>query len=158
MHKKILIETTSLTQAANLNKPSLVKPSLFKLAACFLYDLLVVVAVSLMTVAIFILLIGEATHGFKRYALQLLLWFTVGTYFVWCWHKTGQTLAMQTWRLKVVNQHNQLLDLQMLLKRYVLATFSLMLLGLGFLWAIVDRDKRYLHDRILGLKIVYILP
>jgi len=155
MQKKAVIDSTNLKQAAHLNKPNLGKPSLFKLAACFIYDTLVVAAICLMSATVFILLIGDATHGLKRYALQLFLWLIVGAYFVWCWHKTGQTLAMQTWRLKVVNKDNQLLIWPILLKRYVLATMSLMFLGLGFLWAFVDRDRLYLHDRILASKIVY---
>jgi uncharacterized RDD family membrane protein YckC len=80
----------------------------------------------------------------------------VGAYFICCWHKSGQTLAMQTWQLKVVNQSNQLLTWKMLTKRYVLATLSVILFGLGFFWALIDRDKLYLHDRILASKIVYI--
>lgn len=155
MQKK-LVTDTKLSQTADLNKDKLAKPSLFKLAACFMYDLLVVAAISLMAAAVFIALLGDATHGIKRYALQLFLWLIVGAYFVWCWHKTGQTLAMQTWRLKIVNQHNQLLGMPILFKRYVLATMSLMLLGLGFLWVIIDRDKLYLHDRLLNSKIVFI--
>lgn len=154
--QKELVTDTKLSQAAHLNKDKLAKPSLFKLAACFMYDFLVVTAIGLMAAALFIGLAGDATHGIKRYALQLFLWLIVGAYFVWCWHKTGQTLAMQTWRLKVVNQHNQLLCMPILFKRYILATISLMLLGLGFLWVILDRDKLYLHDRLLKSKIVYI--
>ncbi|MBA3697143.1 MAG: RDD family protein, partial [Methylotenera sp.] len=37
--------------------------------------------------------------------------------------------------------------------RYVVATASLMLLGLGFLWALIDRDRCYLHDRLLKNRI-----
>lgn len=156
MQKKAVIDTAGLAQAANLNKNNLAKPSLFKLVACFVYDLLVVLSICLVSGAVFILVMGDATHGLKRYILQFFLWLVVGAYFICCWHKSGQTLAMQTWQLKVVNQSNQLLTWKMLTKRYVLATLSVILFGLGFFWALIDRDKLYLHDRILASKIVYI--
>lgn len=130
-------------------------PSFFKLGACLIYEALVVIALSLAVTAIFVLSLGEATTGFKRYLLQLFLWLTVGVYFVWCWQKKGQTLAMQTWQLKLLNQKAQLLSLKAAVVRYVLATLSLMVFGLGFLWVIIDRDRLFLHDRLLKNKIIY---
>ncbi|MDI1309186.1 MAG: RDD family protein [Methylotenera sp.] len=129
-------------------------PSFFKLGACLIYEALVVTAISLATTAIFVLLLGEAT-GIKRYLLQLFLWLSVGMYFVWCWQRKGQTLAMQTWQLKLLNQDAQSLPLKAAIARYILATFSLMLFSLGFLWIFVDRDRLFLHDRLLKNKIIY---
>ena len=130
-------------------------PSFFKLGACLIYEALVVIALSLAATAFFVLLLGEATTGIKRYLLQLFLWLAAGLYFVWCWRRKGQTLAMQTWQLKLINQDAQLLPLKAAIVRYVLASLSLMLFGLGFLWILVDRDRLFLHDRILKNKIIY---
>jgi uncharacterized RDD family membrane protein YckC len=129
-------------------------PSLLKLGACFIYDTLVVIAICFFCGWLFLLLVGDATHGIKRYALQLFLWVSVGVYFVWCWSKSGQTLAMQTWKLKVVDQQLQLLSTKAAVVRYALACISLLLFGLGFLWAIIDRDRLFLHDRLLGSRII----
>jgi uncharacterized RDD family membrane protein YckC len=133
----------------------IVVPSFFKLGVCLIYETLVVIALSLAATTIFVLFLGEVTTGVKRYLLQLFLWLTVGVYFVWCWRKKGQTLAMQTWQLKLLNPEAQLLTLKAAIVRYVLANFSLMIFGLGFLWAIVDRDRLFLHDRMLKNKIIY---
>lgn len=129
-------------------------PSLFKLGACLIYDALVVIALCFVCALVFLWLVGDATHGIKRYLLQLFLWLSVGVYFVWCWLKSGQTLAMQTWQLKLVSQDGQLLSVRLAIARYVLACASLMFFGLGFLWAVVDRDRLFLHDRILKNKII----
>jgi uncharacterized RDD family membrane protein YckC len=129
-------------------------PSLLKLGACFIYDTLVVVAISFFCGWLFLWLVGDATHGARRYVLQLFLWLSVGVYFVWCWSKSGQTLAMQTWKLKVVDQNLQLLGIKAAVARYALACVSLMFFGLGFLWAIVDRDRLFLHDRLLKSRII----
>jgi uncharacterized RDD family membrane protein YckC len=87
--------------------------------------------------------------------LQLFLWLTAGIYFVWCWQKSGQTLAMQTWQLKLLNQDGQLLTLTAAITRYVLASLSLIAFGFGYLWIIVDRDRLFLHDRLLKNKIIF---
>ncbi|MCX7190689.1 MAG: RDD family protein [Methylotenera sp.] len=131
-------------------------PSLLKLGACFIYDALAVIALCFVCALVFIILIGDASHGLKRYMLQLFLWVAIGVYFVWCWKRSGQTLAMQTWQLKVVNEDYQLLTWNRAMTRYVLASVSLMLFGLGFLWAIVDRGHLFLHDRLLNTNIIYV--
>ncbi len=131
-------------------------PSLTKLVACFIYDALVVIALCFACGYAFLWLVGDGTHGLKRYALQLILFCSVGAYFIWCWLKTGQTLAMQTWQLKLVDQHNQLLSIELAIARYVLASVSLMLCGLGFLWAIFDSKSLFLHDRLLKTHIIYV--
>lgn len=131
-------------------------PSLTKLLVCLIYDALAVIAISFACAWIFLLLIGDATHGLKRYSLQLFLYITVGAYFVWCWLKSGQTLAMQTWQLKLVRQDGKLLSVQLAVARYILASLSFTLLGLGFLWAIVDRKHLFLHDRLLKTRLIYV--
>lgn len=131
-------------------------PSLLILGACFIYETLVVAAILFASAFVYLWLFGEATHGLKRYVFQFYLWSTVGVYFIWCWHKNGQTLAMKTWRLKLFNQHAQLLSFQLATLRYVLATVSLLFLGLGFIWAVLDKEHLYWHDRYLKNKLVSI--
>lgn len=125
-----------------------------KLGASLLYELLTMIAIVFVSAAVFLLLFGDASTGFKRFGLQLFLWAVLGAYYTWCWIKSGQTLAMQAWKIKLVNEHNQLVDWKLSLIRYVLATLSLTVLGLGFLWAIVDREHLFLHDRLLNTKLV----
>lgn len=129
-------------------------PSLLKLGACLMYEALTVVALSFVCAGLFVWFAGDATHGIKRLLMQLFLWLAIGAYFIWCWLKSGQTLAMQAWQLKLVNHENQLLTLPFAMARYLLATLSLALFGLGFLWAVFDSNKLFLHDRLLKCKVV----
>ena len=124
-------------------------PSLIKIGACLIYEALTIIALCFACALVYIWLVGDATQGIKRYFLQLFLWLSIGIYFIRCWLKTGQTLAMQAWHLKLVSHDKQLLTIRLATTRYVLATLSFMLLGLGFLWAAIDRDTLFLHDRIL---------
>ncbi|MDP1659600.1 MAG: RDD family protein [Methylotenera sp.] len=131
-------------------------PSYIKLGACLIYEALVIIALLLVSASVFVLIFGNSSNGIKRYLMQLFLFITVGVYFVWCWQKSGQTLAMQTWHLKLVNQEMRLLSLNVAIARYVLASMSLTLFGLGFLWAFLDRDRLFLHDRLLKNRIIYV--
>lgn len=138
----------------NNQKMNMTAPSLIKLGACLLYELLTVIALVFVSAGLFLWVVGDATHGIKRLLLQIFLWIILGAYFVWCWRESGRTLAMQAWKFKLIADDNQLLSLKLAIFRYVLATVSLVFCGLGFLWAIVDRQHLFLHDRILKSRIV----
>ena len=137
---------------ANINPNS--KIGYFKLLAACVYELLLLMALWFISAWIFVLLFGDATQSYKRLFLQIVLWLVTGIYFVWCWRKSGQTLATQTWRMQLVNQAGNVLSTQQAMLRYVLASLSAYVFGLGFLWALVDKNRLYLHDRILKTRFV----
>ncbi len=88
----------------------------------------------------------------------LHIFVVLGAYFVWYWRRNGQTLAMQTWRLRLVDADDgRNLSLGRCWLRYALAWPSVLLCGVGLLWALIDRDRQFLHDRIAGSRIV-LLP
>jgi len=82
----------------------------------------------------------------------------IGIYFVWYWRHGGQTLAMQTWRLKIVGVDGNPPQLRQLILRYVLSWPSLLFYGVGLLWAIFDRDRQFLHERLSGTRIIFAPP
>ena len=126
----------------------------FKLFASCIYVLLLLIALWMLCTWLFISAFGSATMGYKRYSLQLVLWIFTGVYFVWCWCRGGQTLATQTWKIKLVNQQNSTLSLKQALLRYALASLCLLACGLGYFWAIGDKNGLFLHDRILKTRFV----
>ena len=126
----------------------------FKLFAACLYELLLLIALWMLCTWIFVRLFGDATGGYKRYLLQLVLWLCTGAYFVWCWYKSGQTLATQTWKIKLVNQQNDTLSLKQALIRYALASACLLAFGLGYCWALIDKNGLFLHDRLLKTRFI----
>ena len=125
-----------------------------KLFAACIYELLLLLALWMLCTWIFVRLFGDATHGNKRYFLQLFLWLVTGAYFVWCWTKTGQTLATKTWKIKLVNQQNSTLSIKQAMIRYALASASMLACGLGFIWALVDKNGLFLHDRLLKTRFI----
>ena len=77
-----------------------------------------------------------------------------GAYATLSWRRGGQTLGMRPWRLQVVSTEPGLPTWKALWLRYAMATLSLLLGGLGFWWAWVDREKLTWHDRVSGTRMV----
>jgi uncharacterized RDD family membrane protein YckC len=124
-----------------------------RFAAC-VYEFLSLLALWLLCTAIFMMLFDIADTSLKRFCLQLLLWLATGAYFIRCWVITGQTLAAQAWKIKLVNQQGETLTIAQAMLRYVFATFSMLGFGLGFLWAFIDKEQLFLHDRLLKTRLI----
>jgi uncharacterized RDD family membrane protein YckC len=124
--------------------------SLFKRIACMLYESILVFAILFVAGIIYRAVLGDPHTDFEQHLFFIYSWVIAGFYFVFCWVKSGQTLAMQTWRIQLLGFNGKPLSLEQAVKRYVIASFSLMFFGLGFLWAIFDREGLYLHDRFIG--------
>lgn len=122
------------------------------------YELLILLALVFIATLPFSYLFGDATHGWKRFLLQLWVAFVTASYFVWFWTRSGQTLPMKTWRFKVVRSDGAPLTWPRALHRYTLAVLGFLALGIGFLWAFFDRDRQFLHDRLAGTRLVDATP
>ena len=129
-------------------------PGIGRRLTSMLYEGLVVFSISL----IGFLLPQVALAGFGMAASAKQLWLhlviLLMLYFVWCWLNGGQTLPMKTWKLRIANPDGSPPRLAQALLRYLAAWPSIALFGVGVLWAIFDRDKQFLHDRIAGTRII----
>ena len=119
-----------------------------------LYEALLVFAVMFFSGMAFQGAASGPLSGWPLRLFQLYLFLVIGIYFMWCWLRGGQTLSMKTWKLKLENADGGKVTPQQALFRYILAWFSLLFAGLGFLWAFVDRDRQFLHDRLASTRIV----
>ena len=79
----------------------------------------------------------------------------LGIYFIWSWGHGGQTLAMQTWKMALSTPDGTPPSTTQLGLRYVLAWPSIICLGAGLMWALFDRDRQFLHDRLAGTRVVF---
>jgi len=129
-------------------------PALGRRFASAVYDLLLVVAIAFIATLPFVVLFGDSTHGWRRFLLQAWVVVAIGAYFVACWARGGQTLPMKTWRIRIVRWDGGRVGIARAVHRYLLAWLSLAALGAGFFWALFDRDRQFLHDRLAGTAIV----
>ena len=129
-------------------------PGIARRLASALYDSLLLAALLLVATFPFLALFGDSTHGWRRDALQAWVLLVAGAYFVWFWSRGGQTLAMKTWRIRLVRRDGQPVGAPQAAHRYLLAVLGLLALGLGFAWALVDRDRQFLHDRLAGTALI----
>ena len=118
------------------------------------YEALLVFAVAFLAGAAFYGAAVERLTGNIRLVFQVYLFLVLGIYFVACWSRGGQTLAMQAWTMRIVGHDGASISVSRAALRYALAWASLASLGIGFLWACVDRDRQFLHDRLAGTRIV----
>jgi uncharacterized RDD family membrane protein YckC len=112
----------------------------------------------------------------NRWILQAVLFVAVGAYFVYCWTRAGQTLAMKSWRLRLVDRDGRPPTAARAALRYLLA-WSLFAPGLAFA-ALADFGAaanllallagllamlvparpglggQLLHDRLLGSRVI----
>ncbi len=134
--------------------PALRRAGLVRRLASALYDLLLLAALVLVATFPFLAIFGDSTQGWRRHVLQLWILAAAGAYFVGFWTHGGQTLAMKTWRIRVVRRDGGAVGTRRAVRRYFLAVLGLVAAGLGFAWAIFDRDRQFLHDRLCGTAIV----
>jgi uncharacterized RDD family membrane protein YckC len=125
-----------------------VTPSLARRLAAMVYEAFLIFAVAFFAAWIFFFASGarDATSGVLRRELQLFIVAVLAAYFLWCWLRGGQTLAMRAWHIRLVD----------VTPRKALVRFSLaaVLLPLSILWALVDRDRQFLHDRLAGTRLI----
>lgn len=109
-----------------------------------------------------------------RAVLFACLFAVFGAYCIWLWSDGRRTLPMRTWGLTLVTTAGAAVSLERAATRYVAGwvgpacaivvylalrpyghrRWALALLAVNYVWALVDRDRRYLHDRLAGTRLV----
>ena len=150
-------------------------PSLLRRMACWIYEGLLLFGVLFISGYLFSAL-SQSRHALdNRHGLQAFLFLVVGIYFTWFGHK-GQTLAMKTWHIRLVDTEGQPLTQKRALLRYVLSwvwfipplaalsPFALsggetavLFLGWVAVWAVLSRfhpQQQFWHDAIAGTRLI----
>ncbi len=119
-----------------------------------LYESLLLLAVWFIASFIFLFVFRDTTAVYFKPLFQFYLLFVGGIYFIWFWTHGGQTLAMQTWKLRVVTVDGNKLDTRRAITRYLFAVIGITFFGFGIVWALFDRNRQFLHDRLAGTRII----
>jgi uncharacterized RDD family membrane protein YckC len=123
-------------------------PGLARRLASMVYEAVLLFAVGFFAAWIFFFASGgrDAVSGWPRHALQLFILTVFAGYFLWCWLRGGQTLAMKAWHIRLVD----VTPTKALLRLLLIAV----LFPLTFVWAVFDKDRQFLHDRLAGTRLV----
>lgn len=124
-----------------------------RLAAIF-YDTLLLIAIFFVASFILLPLIGETGVESGNIFYNVFLILLAYLYFCWHWVNGRQTLGMRSWKIEVINKTDSTLNWKQASLRYFAVLLSLLLLGLGFIWALFDKEKLALHDRLSKTKLI----
>jgi len=154
-------------------------PGLWRRMACWLYEGMLLFAVVFVAGYLFSAL-TQTRHALdNRHVQQAFLFVVLGIYFTWFWAK-GQTLAMKTWHIRVVDTQGRQVTQARALLRYLLswlwflpalaaiAPFGLsgaesatIVLGWVAVWALLSRfhpQQQFLHDALAGTRLITSAP
>ena len=165
----------TLMKVADTTTSALVAPSLRRRMACWIYEGLLLFGVLFLSGYLFSTL-TQTRHALdNRHGMQAFLFLVLGVYFTWFGNK-GQTLAMKTWRIRLVDAQGRPLTQQRALLRYLLswiwflpplaflspfaltgAEVAVVTLGWVCVWALCSRfhpQRQFWHDEWAGTRLV----
>ncbi len=167
--------TADTPEKASMSTSSLEAPSLRRRMACWIYEGMLLFGVVFLAGYLFGTL-SQTRHALdNRHGLQAFVFLVFAIYFTWFGYK-GQTLAMKTWHIRLVDVNGLPLTQKRALLRYVLSwiwflpplavlaplqlsggeTFVLTT-GWVAVWAVLSRfqsDKQFWHDVWAGTRLV----
>jgi uncharacterized RDD family membrane protein YckC len=154
-------------------------PSLSRRLACFVYEGVLLFGVLMLSGYLFGSLTQQRHALYLREAGMAFLFVVLGIYFVWFWSRSGQTVAMKTWHIRVVTRDGAGVSQLRALARYAAAwlwflpplaligAMGVPSLGVGGSFAVVagyvlayallsfvHPQRQYLHDTLCGTRLV----
>jgi uncharacterized RDD family membrane protein YckC len=167
---------------SHVTQPAPARAGLWRRFGAFVHELLFLVAYLFIVGLIFAAFSGESMSAGRPQILsgpiavfqQLYLFVTIGAYFIFFWIKGRRTLAFKTWHLRLLDDAGNAPSMKRAVIRYLatwigpalaVALFAvggkaigawwILALFANFLWAIFDRERRFLHDRIARTRVVF---
>lgn len=154
-------------------------PPLVRRMACWLYEGMLLFGVVFIASYLFSTLTQTRNALDNRHLQQAFLFVVFGIYFAWFWSK-GQTLAMKTWHIRVVDRAGRPLTQRRALVRYALSwlwflpplaagglyalpggELSVIVIGWVLIWALLSRfhpQRQFLHDAMAGTRLIQSPP
>lgn len=151
-------------------------PSLKRRLCSMAYESILLSGVLFISTWIFSTLLQQRHALYLRHALESWLFVILCLYFVWFWNHGGQTLAMKTWRIRLVGKDGAKVNAVRAFVRFLLS-WLWFLPGLALAWewgarewmlvgipainivvwaalAYLDPARQFLHDRMAGTRLI----
>jgi len=136
------------------SEPAIGGATLSKRLAASFYDTLLCIALLMVTTGVY-MMVSKAVIGTDAYRamndsgqtihdplLSSVLFITLFLFFGYFWTKTGQTLGMQVWHIRVQSTLGHTVSWKQALIRFMVAGLSFASCGAGFLWMLIDKKGR----------------
>jgi uncharacterized RDD family membrane protein YckC len=156
-------------------------PSLARRMACFVYEGVLLFGVVMIAGYLFSSLTQQRHAMLGRHGLQAFLFVVLGIYFVWFWSRSGQTVAMKAWHIRLVTPLGGPVSQARALLRYLLswlwflpalvalyaaglhgpgAIFGMLLIGVLVYGGLsrLHPERQFIHDALSGTRLVTHLP
>ncbi len=130
------------------------KATLSRRLAAMFYDTLLCIALLMVTTGIY-MTVSHAILGAEAYKalnesgktindplLSSTLFVTLFIFFGYFWTKTGQTLGMQVWHIRIQTPDNTTITWNQALVRFFTAWASALCFGLGYAWILIDKNNK----------------
>lgn len=173
-------ESPPSTAPVDAAAPPSPPPGLARRLACFVYEGVLLFGV-VMIGGYFFSSLTQQKHALTgRHGLQAFLFLLLGIYFVWFWSRSGQTVAMKAWHIRLLDVNNRPPSQLRATARYLLSwiwfapallfawvahtspaqTFALLLAGV-VTYAFLSRlhpQRQFWHDVVCGTQLVTYRP
>lgn len=155
--------------------PPMATPSLLRRMACWLYEGMLLFGVVFIAGYLFGTLSQTRNAMDNRHPLQAFLFVIFGIYFTWFWSR-GQTLAMKTWDIAMVDRDGRAVSQPRAFSRYVASWIwilpplacsewfalsggetAVIWIGWVIVWALLSRfhpQQQFWHDAVAGTRLV----
>ena len=121
-------------------------PALLRYLGCLLYDGLLLIAVLFFATGFAVILNqGKAFHSGNPFFIGFLL-FVSYLFYGWFWTHGGQTLGMQSWKIKLISLDHKPITWRQTALRFITALISWLPLGLGLFWSYLGKELQSWPD------------
>lgn len=139
---------------------------LLRRLAALLYDAFLVAAIWMLLGYMMQLIFGPDTNVLVDGQVQtdpllsnllfVLMLASCSAFYLWFWTRSGQTLGMLAWRIKLVNREGHLITVQQGIMRLLAAWPAFFFLGIGYLAMYVDPARDTLHDKFSRTRVIVV--
>jgi uncharacterized RDD family membrane protein YckC len=157
--------------------PLVATPTVKRRLISMVYEAFLFAAVEMLAFLVFSLATQKLDRELAKHLGTVVFVLVAAAYFIHAWTGSGHTLAMKTWRIKLVKVGFATVPMHSAVLRYIYAwgwflpalticyslkitskaeigiAFALNILGWG-MTAFLDKDRQFLHDRLAGTRLI----
>jgi len=121
-------------------------PSFLRRIAVVIYDGLLLIAVLFLATLAVIPFHSEGAFEPNSILYSFYLLGVCFVFYGWFWTHGGQTLGLQTWKIRLVSDYQEHITWPQAFVRFVTAIASWAVFGLGFIWILFKKERLAWHD------------